>query len=223
VPAFVQVNSGTPQSSTVSSVAVTYTAVQTAGNLNVVIVGWKDTTASVASVTDTKGNVYTRAVGPTLGTGLTQSIYYAKNISSAAAGVNRVTVSFSPSAAFPDVRILEYSGIDPVTPVDATSAGVGKTITSNSGLAITSNARNLLIGANTVTTNTTGPGGVFVSRIITSPNGDIAEDRFVTKTGSFRATAPLGSPGPWIMQVVAFRAAGSPPAANIIEGGAPVE
>ena len=38
-------------------------------NLNVAIVGWNDTTARVSSVTDTKGNVYTLAVGPTLRSG----------------------------------------------------------------------------------------------------------------------------------------------------------
>ena len=38
-----------------TSVTVTYTAAQTAGDLNVVIVGWNDTTAQISSVTDTKG------------------------------------------------------------------------------------------------------------------------------------------------------------------------
>src|SRR2546430_631478 len=58
------------------------------------------------------------AVGPTLVSGLWQSIYYAKNTIGAAAGSNRVTVTFSPATAYPDVRILEYSGIDPVNAVD---------------------------------------------------------------------------------------------------------
>ena len=75
---FVQRNFATPQSPQ-SSVSVTYTAAQTAGNLNVVAVGWNDSTAVVNSVTDSKGNVYTRAVGPTAVAGqLSQSIYYAK-------------------------------------------------------------------------------------------------------------------------------------------------
>jgi hypothetical protein len=66
-------------------VAVTYTAAQTAGNLNVVLVGWNDTTSTVSSVTDSRGNTYALAIEPTSGTGLRQSIYYAKNI---AAGSN---------------------------------------------------------------------------------------------------------------------------------------
>src|ERR1700730_27352 len=63
-----------------SSLQVTYPAAQTAGNLNIVVVGWNDTTSAVSAITDSKGNVYTRAIGPTAGTALTQSIYYAKNI-----------------------------------------------------------------------------------------------------------------------------------------------
>ena len=62
---FVQVNLAVPQSPQ-STVSVTYTAAQTAGNLNVVAVGWNDTTAVVSSVTDSRGNVYTRAIGPTV-------------------------------------------------------------------------------------------------------------------------------------------------------------
>ena len=42
------------------------------------------------------------------------------------------------------------------------------------------------------------------------PDGDIAEDRVVTAVGSYSASAPLSSAGPWVMQMVAFRAAGSP-------------
>jgi hypothetical protein len=60
------------------TVAVTYAAAQTSGNLNVVIVGWNDTTAVVNSVKDSKGNAYQLAVGPTLLTGnLSQSMVQA--------------------------------------------------------------------------------------------------------------------------------------------------
>src|SRR5262249_46012117 len=116
---FVQVNSGTPQSAAVASVAVKFTAAQTAGNFNVVVVGWNDATAQVQAVTDTMGNTYQRAVGPTVRAGSgSQSIYYAANIAAASANSNTVTVTFTPSAAFPDVRIAEYSGVATVNPVD---------------------------------------------------------------------------------------------------------
>ena len=76
---FVQVAAATPQSST-ATVTVTYPGAQTAGDLNVVIVGWNDTTATVQSVKDSAGNAYSLAIGPTSGTALRQSIYYGPNI-----------------------------------------------------------------------------------------------------------------------------------------------
>src|SRR6185312_9453881 len=83
---FVQLAYATPQDAQLA-VPVTFASSQTAGNLNVVVVGWNDTTAAVTSVTDSVGNVYELAVGPTKNQSfLTQSIYYAKNIVGSAAG-----------------------------------------------------------------------------------------------------------------------------------------
>ena len=211
VISYVQGNYATPQSLQ-TSVSVTFAAAQVAGDLNVVVVGWNDGTATVNSVMDTVGNVYTRAVGPTVIAGVeSQSVYYAKNIAAAAAGANSITVSFSSAAAFPDIRILEYSGADLNNPVDVTAANSGNSGTSSSGSVTTTDPIDLLFGANIVQTTTSGPGAGFTSRLLTSPDGDIAEDLMVTTVGSYSATAPLSS-GQWIMQMVAFRAALSGPA-----------
>jgi len=204
---YVQSNYATPQTPQ-TTVSVTYTAAQVAGDLNVVVVGWNNSTATVSTITDTLGNLYTLAVGPTVQAGVeSQSIYYAKNIVSAAAGANAVTVTFSGAAASPDVRILEYSGADPNNPVDVTAASSGSSATSSSGTATTTNATDLIFGANYVQTVTTGPGASFTKRLLTAPDGDIAEDQMVTATGSYSATAPVSPSGQWIMQLVAFRAA----------------
>src|SRR4029078_3757877 len=89
---FVQGGYATPQSPQ-SVVAVTYTSAQVAGGLNVVGVGWDDTTAAISSVTDSIGNAYALAVGPTQYAGkLSQSIYYARGILAAGASANTVTV-----------------------------------------------------------------------------------------------------------------------------------
>ena len=203
---YVQGNYATPQTAQVS-VPVKFNAAQFAGDLNVVAVGWNDSKASVSAVTDTVGNIYTLAVGPTSISGVaSQSIYYAKNIAAAAAGTNTVTVTFSTGAVYPDIRILEYSGADAVNPVDVTAASSGNSGTSSSASVTTTNPTDLLFGANLVQTETTGPGSGFTSRLLTSPDGDIAEDTMVTTTGSYAATAPLSPASQWIMQMVAFRA-----------------
>ena len=201
---YVQGNYATPQSPE-STVSVVYSSAQNAGDLNVVAVGWDDTVATVTSVVDSKGNQYTLAVGPTILSGFgTQSIYYAKDIVAATAGSNTVTVTFSTAATAPDIRILEYSGADHNNPVDVTAANSGNSSTSSSGSATTTNATDLIFGANYVQDLTTGPGSGFTSRMLTQPDGDIAEDKTVASVGSYAATAPV-SGGSWIMQMVAFR------------------
>src|ERR1700730_1852621 len=105
---FVQSNSADPQSPQ-TTVSVKYLAAQKAGDLNVVVVGWNDSTSTVASVSDSSHNTYALAVGPTVLSGFgSQSIYYAQNIVAAAAGANTFTVTFATPAAFPDIRVLEY-------------------------------------------------------------------------------------------------------------------
>ncbi len=200
---FSQVASATPQSPT-ATVPVSYPAAQTAGDLNVVVVGWNDMTSTVQSVKDSAGNNYSLAIGPTSGTGMQQSIYYAANI---AGGSNTVTVTFSEAAAYPDVRILEYRG---VTGVDVTAGASGSSTAANSGAATTTSANELIFGADMVATTTGAAGSGFTSRIITSPDGDIAEDKVVTTAGSNSATATLNGSGPWVMQMVTFSAVSGP-------------
>jgi hypothetical protein len=200
--AFVQVNSATPQTAT-GAVALSYLAAQSAGNLNVVAVGWNDTTSTVTGVSDTRGNTYTLAIGPTSGTGLRQSIYYARNI---AAGSNTVTVTFNQAAVYVDVRVLEYSGLDTATPLDKVAGAAGSGTAASSGAVTTTSASELIFGAGMTTTHFTGAGSGFVSRIITNPDADIAEDQTVSSTGTYTATAPATSSN-WVMQVATFRAA----------------
>ena len=65
---FVQANSAQP-ASPATTATVNYTLAQTAGNLNVVIIGWADTTATIQSVVDSAGNTYTLAFPATHGHG----------------------------------------------------------------------------------------------------------------------------------------------------------
>jgi hypothetical protein len=152
------------------------------------------------------------AVGPTAVAGaLTQAIYYAKNIAAAAAGANTINVSFTVAALHPDIRILEYGGMDPINPVDVTASATGNSATSSTPAVATTKASDLLVAANTVATWTTDAGTGWTNRVITSPDGDIAEDRIVSTAGSYDSSAPLGGPGPWVMQMVAFTAVASAP------------
>jgi outer membrane protein assembly factor BamB len=202
-PSFVQVNSVTPQSS-LSQVSVSYQAAQTAGNLNVVAIGFTDATATITSVTDTAGNVYQVAAPLTTGSGFTQAIYYAKNINGAAAG-NSVTVKFSASVPYPDIRVLEYHGLDTVNPLDTSASAVGTSAPTSSGNLTTSGPNELVVGAGYTSGVFTGGTNGLVSRIITPIDSDIAGDKLVATAGVTSATASQQFSAIWVMQAVAFR------------------
>ena len=204
---FVQAKSAQPVSPATTA-TVTYPIAQTAGNLNVVIIGWADTTATVQAVTDSSGNTYNLAFNPTLGTGISQAIYYAKNINAAAS--NTVTVTFSAAAQSPDVRVLEYSGLDTGNPLDAGGGAAGSGTAVDSGPITTSGAADLIIGASTVIGSVTAAGPAFTTVAITAA-GDNVEHLIGPPPGAIDATATQNVNGPWVMQAVAFQLSGTIP------------
>lgn len=64
---------------------------------------------------------------------------------------------------------------------------------------------------------TTGPGIGYTSRVITTPGGNILEDKVVTAVGSYAATAPVSPSSQWVAQMVAFRQAAN--AAPVVSAG----
>ena len=195
---FVQASSAVPQTPQ-TSVGVAYPAAQGAGDTNVLAIGWNDDSSTIASVADSAGNTYQVAAPLARGSGLSQAIYYARNIN--ASGANTVTVTFSGPVPFADVRILEYSGLDKANPLDATASASGSSGMASSGNATTAAATGLLVGAGMTLGGFVGD-SQFVSRVITSPDADIVEDRMVSAAGSYAATAPVS--GTWLMQLAAF-------------------
>ena len=119
-----------------------------------------------------------------------------------------MTVTFSASTPFVDIRALEYSGLDPVNPFDVGTSASGNGTSANSGTVTTTAASELIFGAGMTGGVFSAAGTNFTNRIITAQDGDIAEDRFVTTTGSYSATASLGGSAAWLMQVATFKAAG---------------
>ena len=188
-------------------VNVTYTSAQLSGDLNVVVVGWSDTVSTVGSITDSKGNTYVSAVGPTTSSGnASQQTYYAKNIAAATAGSNTVTLTFSTTVSYPDVRVVEYSGVDPVNPLDVAIGSAGNGATQNSGSVTTTSANDVLLASNYVSDSTTAVGTGYTQRFITN-GGEVVEDKIVSAIGTYSATSTQGGTGWWLMQLAAFRAA----------------
>jgi glucose/arabinose dehydrogenase/PKD repeat protein len=204
-PVFIQAGAATPQGN-LTTVPVTYPGSQAAGNANIVAIGWNDTTSTIVSVTDSAGNTYQLAAPIARGPGVSQAIYDAPNIKSAAAGTNKVTVVFSNPVPYADVRITEYSGLDASSPLDKTASAAGTSTSASSGNVTTGYATELIFGAGMTTGGFTGSPTGFTTRLITIPDADIVNDRIVSTVGANAALANVS--GGWVMQVATFRAAG---------------
>ena len=126
------------------SVSVTARSSTTPGNLIVVYVVWDNT--GTASVSDSSGNPYSTAAGPTKWNRnrYTAQTFYSRNIKG---GGNTITATFSSRVrSFGGVFMIEYSGIDQTAPLDAVAASSGLSGSLNSGFATTS-ASDLLFAA----------------------------------------------------------------------------
>jgi hypothetical protein len=198
--AFVQVADNGQPPPLASTTTVTFTKAQGAGDLNVVVVGWSDTTSSVTGVTDTAGNTYAMAAGTNAGSGVSESIFYAANIAS---GANTITVNFRTNAAFPDVRALEYSGVSKTGPLNISAGAAGSGTSANSGSATTTVAHAVIVAGGTTTQSFNNTGANFKIEDYTL-GSNIAGENIVTVAGTYNVTATLGVSAPWVMQLAAF-------------------
>jgi len=199
---FIQGSSAVPNST--ATVSAAYNSAQTAGNMNVVAIGWDSSSITLKSLTDSKGNSYKLAVSYVDSTGITQVIYYAPNIVAATAGANTVTATLSSSTGWPDLRILEYSGVNTL---DKTASAKGTATTANSGSVNTTQGNELLFGAVYTYGTTDSPGNGYTLRMITE-DSDLAEDKVVSATGSYSATASMDGQE-WVAQLATFHSSGT--------------
>jgi hypothetical protein len=198
----VQVSFATPQAP-VTTVSASYAEAQTAGDTNILAIGWNDTVSKITSVTDSAGNVYDRAVRTFRGNGLSQAIYDAADIAGSPAGATEVSVTFDRPATFVDLRITEYAGLRRAAPFDSgvSATGVGTEATTSS--LDTLIPSELLFAAGMTSAVFTAPGPGFETRVITDPDGDIVEDSVAYEPGSYQAAASLRD-GTWVLQLAAF-------------------
>ncbi|HLK38987.1 MAG TPA: hypothetical protein VKU41_19635, partial [Polyangiaceae bacterium] len=213
-PGFVQGNFGGTSTQTTAAASATFSAAQTGGDLNVVTVNWADSTNTVTSLTDSAGNAYALAAGPTFLSGMgSQSMYYAKNV--AASASNTVTVTMSGASSFVEVRALEYSGLDPTSPLDVATSATGSSLMATTGPVTTSQDNELLVAAVAAGYFVYPPDG-YVFELQTGDgvtgNGYTLEDGPAATAGSYTiatAIGDVGSPIPWIQQMLGFKSGGS--------------
>jgi hypothetical protein len=116
-------------------------------------------------------------------------------------------MSFNQAAAYPNVEVFEYGGLDTANPLDKTMAATGTGTTANSGSATTTSANELIFGAgNSAGALSAGPGFTYRG---SNAYGNLTEDKLVSTTGSYSAVGTQTT-NPWLIQMVTFRASGQP-------------
>jgi glucose/arabinose dehydrogenase/PKD repeat protein len=198
-PSHVQSRAQEIRSGTVNSLP--FASPNTSGNLIVVYAVWNNTAG--LTVTDTNGNGYAPAAPATRWNNgaWSSQVFYAKNV---AGGANTVRATFANAINdFGIIYIHEYTGIDPTNPLDVSAAAIGTGQAMSSGSATTTNANDLIFGAGASSYALTAAGQGFTTRL--TDYGNRTEDRTVTSTGSYSATATQ-SGSAWVMHMVAFKA-----------------
>ena len=197
-PAFVQAASSASQG-TPTSLSLAFSANTQAGDLLLVAFDYSGS-ATVASVTDTQGNVFTQ-VGTQLSTpgGVLSQVYYAPNTKG---GADKVTVTLSENVSIIELYLNEYSGIASTNPIDAEAGASGSAGAVSSGDVTTTVAGDIIYGY-CLGDNACTVGSGFTARSTLDSN--LIEDETAGAAGSYAATATANSG--WTMQMVALKPA----------------
>ena len=190
-----------------ASVSVTFKKPTTAGNLIVAYVVWDN--AGSVSVTDSAGDTFASAIGPTQATGDPSSaqIFYATNIGG---GPDTVTASFATGISARGVLYVhEYAGLDRSAPLEGAVAASGSPLTMDSGVLTTAGAGDLLFAGGESNGKSIGRlTRGFKKRL--GKYGNVTAEEAGAAAGPHEITATQKGTA-WVMQLVAFRTAGSTP------------
>ncbi len=195
---------------------------QTAGDTTIVIVGWSNS-GDVSSVSDDGGNTYTRALSTSTNVAgnISQTIYYAKNIKSS----TTITANFTSAVGAPDVRVLEYSGLDQSNPLDtslaAAAAAFGNGTVADSGPVSTTFSNNLVVAGAMVGQTVVSAGNNFVLATVTN-DGNASEHQLNSApVGGVHAVANVKPASAWLIQAVTFHANAALTPPNFTLGASP--
>jgi hypothetical protein len=217
-PTFVQKASA--HGTKVASLTVTPTSTLTSGNRLVVEVGvWSQTNATVSTVTDSSGDVFTE-LNHFLASDATEMSVWTAPVT--AGGGVKPTLTVKPTvAADVGVALVEYAGLSTAAgtgAVDQQAQATGTAATAAAGpTAATTAGNELAVGmyADSGWGTTLAADAGYASRVNVSPAGDmefVVEDAVVASSGTTpRATVQTASGDIWLMDVVVFKPGTAPP------------
>lgn len=161
------------------------------------------------SVSDSAGNSYSLAAEHTHSNFPdTLRTYLATNVTSVPSGG---TIEIQPGSNHEiDACAIEVTGVKAL-PVDQTAVASGSSTAPNSGAATTTQANEVLVGANYwfdldgAGASTITPGGGYIEQLKRSAGGGASlqmQTRIVSSTGSYDSAATLSSSEDWIASMV---------------------
>lgn len=185
--------------------AATAAASHTAGNLLIVSTSFQSTATSI-TVSDTAGNTYT-AVGTVLAQGTNRhQLWYCNNCLGNAA--NQVTITtVGGNSTFLTVSVLQFSGQDTSSVLEASHPGATGSGTSISSGSVTVTAANAVIVAFMGAAGKGLGGGTgYTMNVFAGASGAFFADEYHIVSASEAATATCGS-GTWGICAAAFKEA----------------
>jgi hypothetical protein len=171
---------------------------QPVGSHNLLVVCVNITSATVQQITDSVGNTFVLLPAGSTPFG-PQVIGYAAN---SRPGADTITITPFGTPTFIEVFILEYSGLQPSNPFDASASASGTSAMMDSGPAMTTGSHDLILGFAIAGPSISLGSGFTMQETI---SGDVVEGELVLSSGSYRATAALGASGDWGMMMAAFK------------------
>ena len=173
--------------------ALSLTQAIAAGDLCIVGIA---TMGTVSTVTDSAGNPFAN-----LGTTGGLSVWVAANMH--ASGPDTITVQFANNPGYTAAAAV-YSGLALASPLDGMSTQTGQGNTLTTGTVATAHPHDLLVGI-VGTNGSVSAGANFTRRV--GGTYSLIQDREVTATGSYNATASANGNPTWTMSIVALKAA----------------
>lgn len=201
---------GGKNTSFASSVTLDATITTSAGNLLIAIVEADTVAANGVTVSDNKGNTWSRAISTSLAATFDLEVWYTV-ITTGGSG-HQITATDNGGGVDSILIVEEWSG-NTTTPLDVSVGATGVTSTAlNSGAsATTAQANELVIGAGVASgavTLTPGSGYSNLNQANTTFSTLAFESKTVSAVGTQTATMTSSASGSWVCQVVTFKELG---------------
>jgi hypothetical protein len=178
--------------------------------------------SETCTISDTLGNVWSTAIGPFYanigGNHTVMYLWYVKNLNATGSTQALIAYAGPGTAAFQRILLHEFSGLDPIAPLDqapAATNGTGASIASNPATTLSANELLYAYGVNNSGNPVVGSG--WTAGI--SEGSEHDEYKIVSSSGTYTATY-TGDTSDWAIVYATFKGAGGAGPRALVGAGA---